>query len=232
MITVREAKRRGLTRTSWLESWHTFSFGEYLDPTYREFRALRVINEDFVRPAAGFPTHFHRDMEILTYVMDGRVAHEDSLGNRFELGKGDVQRMTAGSGIEHSEMNPSPEETLHLLQIWIRPNRKSLPPSYEQRHFTDEEKRARLCLVASPDGADDSLRLHQDARVFAGCLAPGEKITHAVPANRGVWAQVAHGELVLNDQALVTGDGAAVEKERELVFYSPQGAEILLFELA
>lgn len=230
MITLRPASQRGHSQTPWLESFHTFSFAEYIDPNHHEYRTLRVINEDFIQPRTGFPTHFHRDMEIITYMLAGEVAHEDSLGNRFRLKAGDVQRMTAGAGIQHSEMNPS-DEVLHLLQIWIRPAKKSLTPSYEQRHFTEEEKRGRLCLIASPDGEGDSLRIHQETRVYSSCLKPGEELLAALASGRGAWVQVARGELEINGQPILTGDGASIEKESQLEIHSTTGAELLLFDL-
>jgi redox-sensitive bicupin YhaK (pirin superfamily) len=229
MITLRPANDRGESRLAWLDSRHTFSFSDYYDPRHMAFRALRVINDDKVAAHRGFGKHPHRDMEILTYMLSGAIAHEDSMGNRPRIEPGDVQRMTAGTGVLHSEMNPTAEEA-HFLQIWIVPDAEGLPPGYEQKRFTREDKRNRLALVASPDGRDGSLTLHQDARVYATVLDQGT-VTLALEPGRRAWVQVALGEATLNGQPLAQGDGAAVEGETALEL-AGESAEVILFDLA
>ena len=231
MITVRKAEARGTTRLDWLNSRHTFSFGDYYDPGHMGFRALRVINDDRVAPAGGFGMHGHRDMEILTYILSGSLEHRDSLGTGAVMKRGDVQRMSAGTGIRHSEFNPSKTEPSHFLQIWLTPERSGLRPQYEQRHFTGEEKSGRLRLVASHDGRDGSLTIHQDADVFAGILAPGQRISHRPAAGRHVWLQVADGSLQVNGQTLKAGDGAALSDEPVIELTTTEAAEVLLFDL-
>lgn len=232
MIALRPAANRGRTQLDWLDSWHSFSFGDYVDPAHRGFRSLRVINDDRVAPGAGFDTHPHRDMEIITWVLSGALAHRDSLGNGSTIVPGDVQRMTAGTGILHSEFNPSPSEPLHLLQIWLLPERKALPPSYEQRSFPSAAKRGRLRLVASRDGREGSVMVHQDAALYAAELAAGESVTHALDAGRFAWLQVARGGLVLNGGPLAAGDGAAISGETRLAIAAQADSEFLLFDLA
>ena len=232
MISFRDRMARGESRTGWLDSRHTFSFSDYYDPAQMGFRALRVINEDRVIPGAGFPRHGHRDMEIISYVLGGALEHKDSLGNGTVIRPGDVQRMSAGTGILHSEFNPSKTEPLHFLQIWIIPDRVGLPPSYEQKAFPLAERRGRLRLVASPDGRDGAVTLHQDARLFIADLEPGERAVHEAERGRGLWVQAARGIIALNGTEMREGDGAAVENEPTLVIEAETQAEILLFDLA
>lgn len=232
MITFRDRGLRGASRTGWLESRHTFSFGDYRDPEHMGFRSLRVLNEDRVIPGAGFPTHGHRDMDIISYVLEGTLEHQDSLGNGARIRPGDVQRMSAGRGITHSEFNPSQTEPLHFLQIWIIPDRTGLPPGYEQKEFPVAERRGKLRLVAGPDGADGAVTLHQDARLFVANLAPGEKVVHAVERGCGLWLQVARGIIALNGTEMRESDGAAVENESAVEIEADTDAEVLLFDLA
>ncbi len=234
MIAVRRSGERGHFDHGWLDTFHTFSFADYLDERHMGYRALRVINEDRVRPGQGFGTHGHRDMEILTYVLEGEVAHRDSTGGKGTIVPGEVQRMSAGTGVTHSEFNASQGDPLHLLQIWILPDRRGHAPAYEQKAFPDEERRGRLRLVASPDGAAGSLTIHQDARVYASLLAKGESLEHSLGPGRGAWIQVARGEVEVGGQALRAGDGAAVEgQERLSIAGRGDGlAELLLFDLA
>lgn len=232
MITLRPAAQRGVTRLDWLDSRHTFSFNEYYDPRHTEFRGLRVINDDRVAPGGGFPTHGHRDMEILTWVLEGALEHKDSTGAGGVIAAGDIQRMSAGTGIRHSEFNPSAGEPVRLLQIWIHPQRRGLEPGYEQRRFEDAELGGGLRLIAAPDATDRAVKIHQDARVYAARLADGDQVTHSVAPGRHVWVQVARGAVTLNGLALVDGDGAAVSDETELRIAAHQPAELLLFDLA
>jgi redox-sensitive bicupin YhaK (pirin superfamily) len=232
MITIRRAKERGHFDFGWLNTYHTFSFGEYYDPRNMGFRSLRVINEDFVHPGRGFPTHGHRDMEIITYVLEGGLAHKDSMGNGSIIRPGDVQRMSAGTGVMHSEANPSDTESVHLLQIWILPDKMNVEPSYAEKKFDDEEKRGRLRLVASPDGVDGSISMHQDARLYAALLEAEQQVAHELEADRHAWVQVARGAIEINGQALKQGDGAAISGERELKITGKEPSEILLFDLA
>lgn len=232
MITVRNADDRGPTQIGWLDSRHSFSFGEYYDPRFMGFRALRVINEDRVTPGAGFPTHGHRDMEILSYVLDGALEHKDSLGTGSTIRPGDVQRMTAGRGVMHSEFNASATEPVHFLQIWIEPESKGLPPSYEQRAFAKTERAGKLRLIASRDAREDLLHLHQDASVFASILKSGESVNYRPAKGRHVWVQVAKGRLALNGRQLAAGDGAAISDETEIDIEASTSTEFLLFDLA
>lgn len=232
MIRIRRADERGLADHGWLRSAHTFSFADYYDPEHMGFRALRVINEDRVAPQRGFPTHGHRDMEIVSYVLEGAIAHEDSTGNREVLRPGEVQRMTAGTGVRHSEYNASDGEPLHFLQIWIVPERAGLTPGYEQRRFPEEERRGTLRLLVSPDAADGSLTIHQDARMYGALLAKGESVTHRLATGRHAWVQVARGAVELGGQQLAAGDGAALSDEAEVTLRGVEPAEILLFDLA
>jgi hypothetical protein len=232
MITRRPADQRGHADHGWLDSFHTFSFADYYDPKHMGFRALRVINEDRVAPGRGFGTHGHRDMEIISYVLGGALAHKDSMGTGSTIVPGDVQRMSAGTGVLHSEFNHSKTEPVHFFQIWILPERAGLAPSYEQKTFRDEDRRGRLRLVAGKDGAKDGVvTVHQDMALYAGLLEPGERVTHAV-ARGHAWVQVARGAITLNGQALTAGDGAAVSGEKELVIEATQSAELLVFDLA
>jgi redox-sensitive bicupin YhaK (pirin superfamily) len=232
MITVRKAQERGHARHGWLESFHTFSFAGYHDARHMGFRDLRVINEDRVEPQRGFGTHSHRDMEIVSYVLEGALEHRDSLGNGSVIRPGDVQRMSAGTGVSHSELNPSASEPVHFLQIWILPEREGLAPSYEQKHFPVEERAGRLRLVASRGGREGSVRVHQDVDLYASLLAAGESVTHTLRAGRHAWLQVARGRCALNGVALEAGDGAAVSEERSLGLVGVGDAELLLFDLA
>jgi redox-sensitive bicupin YhaK (pirin superfamily) len=232
MITVRKAQERGHARHGWLESFHTFSFAGYHDPEHMGFRDLRVINEDRVEPQRGFGTHSHRDMEIVSYVLEGALAHRDSLGNGSVIRPGDVQRMSAGTGVSHSEMNPAADERVHFLQIWILPERDGLPPSYEQKHFPAAERAGVLCMVASGDAREGSIRIHQDVDLYASLLAAGQAVTHALRPGRHAWLQVARGRCALNGVPLEAGDGAAVSEERSLEIRASSGAELLLFDLA
>ena len=231
MITVRRSAERGHANHSWLDTYHTFSFADYYDPKQMGFGPLRVINEDRVAPGQGFPTHGHRDMEIITYVLEGQLTHKDSLGTGSVIRPGDVQRMSAGTGVRHSEFNPSPTDELRLLQIWIEPSRAGIPPSYEEKAFTDDDKRNRLRLVASPDGRDGSVTIHQDALMYASVLEPGHEVVYPVAPERRAWLQVARGAVRVNGQELEQGDGAAVKDERALAVAGKERAEIILFDL-
>jgi redox-sensitive bicupin YhaK (pirin superfamily) len=232
MITRRPAEERGQTRTDWLDSRHTFSFNRYYDPRFVGFRDLLVINEDFVGPAKGFGAHSHSDMEIITYIVEGTLQHKDSMGNTSVIRPGEVQRMSAGTGVTHGEFNPSPDEPTHLLQIWIQPERKGAVPGYEQREFTAEERQGRLRLVASRAGHDGSVTLHQDADVYSGILGAGEDVAYEMRAGRSVWVQVIKGSLQLNGVDLKAGDGAAVSDEERISIHAAQPSELLLFDLA
>ncbi|WP_119458253.1 pirin family protein [Rhodospirillaceae bacterium SYSU D60014] len=231
MIAVRKADERGVANFGWLNSRHSFSFGHYHDPAHMGFRSLRVINEDRVVPGAGFDTHGHRDMEIISYVLDGALAHKDSLGTGSTIRPGEVQRMSAGTGIRHSEFNASKTEPVHFLQIWILPERDSLDPGYEQREFPLAEKKGRLRLVASRDGRDGSVTMHQDADLYASVLAAGETVTHRLAPGRHGWLQVARGTVTLNGESLAQGDGAAISDLRDLAIAAQEDSEVLLFDL-
>lgn len=231
MIMLRPSKERGNTKANWLDSRHTFSFGDYYDPEHMGFRSLRVINEDRVRPATGFDTHSHRDMEILTYVLDGALEHKDSLGNHFVIHPGELQRMTAGTGISHSEKNPSQLEEVHFFQIWVLPEVKGLRPSYQQRHFRIQEEPNTLHLVASKESRDGALTVHQDVDLYLAHLKPDKQVTRRIKANRHAWLQVAQGKIVLNGIPMEQGDGAAISQEEVLEVTARSEAEILLFDL-
>jgi len=230
MITIRKSDQRGHFDHGWLDTYHTFSFADYHDPAFMSFRSLRVINEDRVQPAIGFGRHGHRDMEIVTLVMSGQLEHQDSMGNGSIIRRGDVQRMSAGTGVLHSEMNPSKDEPVHLFQIWILPERPGLTPEYEQKAFPDDQRRNMLKLVASNDGREGSVTIHQDASLFSSIIADGS-VTHDFGDKRHGWLQVASGEVDVNGTTLVAGDGAAISNEREVTIRSAD-AEILLFDLA
>jgi quercetin 2,3-dioxygenase len=231
MIQVRKSEERGRSRLDWLDSRFTFSFAEYYDPKFMGFGPLRVINDDTIAPGAGFPPHGHRDMEIITYVLEGALEHKDSMGNGSVIQPGEVQRMSAGRGVTHSEYNASRERAVHLLQIWILPRRVGLPSGYEQKLFTDDEKRGRLRLVASPDGAEGSVRIQQDARMFAALLKDGETVAHTFADGRQGWMHVARGSADLNGTPLEAGDGVAINGEKEVRISSKDAGEVLLFDL-
>jgi len=231
MITIRKAEERAHFDFGWLNTYHSFSFGEYYDPKHTRFRTLRVINEDFVQAGHGFPTHGHRDMEIVTYILQGALEHRDSMGTGSIIRRGDAQRMSAGTGVTHSEANPSQEEPVHLLQIWIFPREQALKPEYEEKKFSDDEKRNRLRLIVSPDGSDGSVKIHQDAKIFASLLDERQEVVHRLEDGRSAWLQVAAGSVRLNDVALKQGDGAAVRQESNLRITAQEPAEVLLFDL-
>ena len=231
MIRVRRAAERGHFDHGWLDTHHTFSFSRYYDPQHMGFRALRVINEDWIAPGRGFGTHGHRDMEIVTYVLEGGLAHRDSVGSGGVLGPGELQRMTAGTGITHSEFNSSETEPVHLYQIWLLPEREGLKPSYEQKAFPDHERRNRLRVVASPDGDDGSLTIRQDARLLLGSFDAGVEVTHGLDRDRHAWLQVLRGEIALNGNVLANGDGAALSDESGMQIRAEGPSEVLLFEL-
>lgn len=231
MITIRKAEDRGHADHGWLDTYHTFSFASYRDPEHMGFRSLRVMNEDVVQPGQGFGTHPHRDMEIVTYVLKGALEHKDSMGNGEVLRPGEFQRMSAGTGITHSEFNPSDSDPVHLYQIWLFPERKGIEPSYEQKRFPDDERHNQLRLVASRDAADGSLLIHQDARIFLATLDVGTQISHELTADRHAWLQVLRGAVSLNGHDLQTSDGAAISDETLLNITAIQPAEILLFDL-
>jgi len=232
MIKLRPSQDRGHTKLSWLESRHTFSFGEYYDRKFQGFQQLRVINEDQVQPGKGFETHTHRDMEIISYVLEGTLAHKDSVGTSSLIRAGEVQRMSAGTGIRHSEYNPSKTLRVHFLQLWILPDRRGLEPSYEQRAFLRDEKHGRWRLVASKDGRDGAVTVHQDMEMYITLLDPGEKLNYRLQTDRHAWVQVTRGEVVLNGNRLVQGDGAAVSQEEILETSTMTQAEVLLFDMA
>ena len=232
MIKIRKAEDRGHFDFGWLDTYHTFSFGDYYDPSHMAFRSLRVINEDVVAPRRGFPTHGHRDMEIVTYIIAGALEHRDSMGSGSIIRRGDAQRMSAGTGVRHSEANPSKDEPVHLLQIWIIPEREGQPPEYEEKKFTDEEKQNTLRLIVSPDGDEGAVGIHQDARIYASVLDEGKSVNHQITPGRYAWLQVAGGAVELNGTPLKHGDGAAVSQESQLSILANEPSEVLLFDLA
>lgn len=231
-IYVRRATDRGHALYDWLDTWHTFSFDTYYDPAHMGFRVLRVMNEDRVQPGQGFGMHGHRDMEIITYVLEGALEHRDSLGTGSVLRPGEFQRMSAGTGIRHSEFNPSSTELVHLYQIWLLPNQKGLTPSYEQKAFPEDGRRGRLQLVASPDAQDGSLLIHQDARVYLSTLDSGQEVRHRLQPGRHAWLQVLRGAVELDGHTLETSDGAAVSGETAVSIRSIGSSEVMLFDLA
>jgi redox-sensitive bicupin YhaK (pirin superfamily) len=230
-VTVRKSEERGRANFGWLDSRHTFSFGHYHDPKHMGFGPLRVINDDRVAPGGGFPTHPHSDMEIISYVLDGALEHKDSLGTGSVIRPGDVQRMSAGSGIRHSEFNASKSDPVHFLQIWIIPERKGIAPAYEQKAFPDAEKRGRLRLIGSRDGRDGSVTIHQDVDLYATLLGAGDAVEHAIAPGRGGWVQVARGSVSLNGETLREGDGVAVSSSGPLRLAGLGEAEVLLFDM-
>lgn len=233
MYTVRKADERGHADHGWLDTRHTFSFADYHDPAHMGFRSLRVINEDHVDAGRGFGAHPHRDMEILTYVVSGAVQHADSMGNRAVVRPGELQRMTAGTGVTHSELNPSPAEDLHLLQIWIVPEKRGLDPGYEQISFAERERNGSLLRIASRDGGDGTVRIHQDVSLYTGFVEPGARVEHALAPGRHAWLQVVSGNVVAGGNTLEAGDGLAVSDETKLTIEGAgETAEVLLFDLA
>jgi redox-sensitive bicupin YhaK (pirin superfamily) len=232
MLQIRKSDARGRAEHGWLSSRHTFSFAHYHDPRYMGFGPLRVINEDRVQPGEGFGTHGHRDMEIISYVLDGALEHKDSMGTGSVLHYGDVQRMSAGSGVTHSEFNGSQSAPVHFMQIWVIPERNGIAPSYEEKHFSPDDKRGRLRLIASPDAAEGSLKIHQDARLYASILDGTDRVEYALEDGRGAYVQVARGTLEVNGATLSAGDAVQVRDESALVFANAQDAEFLLFDLS
>lgn len=232
MITIRRSNERGHFDHGWLNTYHTFSFDQYYDPRYLGFRNLRVINEDFVAPGRGFPKHGHRDMEIITYILEGALKHEDSIGNGSVIRPGDVQRMTAGTGVRHSEQNAADQERVHLLQIWIVPNTVGLEPGYEQKAFSEDEWRGRLRLIASEDGRDGSVLVHQDVSLLASVLPVGQEVEHTMDQRRYAWIQVARGSVEVNGEKADQGDGVVAVGESSLRISAREDAEVLLFDLA
>jgi redox-sensitive bicupin YhaK (pirin superfamily) len=231
MFEVRKGTERGHFKHGWLDTYHTFAFGDYHDPRHVSFRALRVMNEDRVQPGQGFGMHPHRDMEIVTYVLSGALQHQDSMGNGEVLRPGEFQRMSAGTGIYHSEFNPSRAEPVHLYQIWLLPRRKGIQPSYEQRAFSENEMRGRLRVVASPDGREGSLTINQDASIFLSTLGTQQRVTHELGGGGHAWLQVLRGAVDLNGDALVAGDGVAVSDETSVTVSATDPSELMLFDL-
>lgn len=232
MITVRRAQDRGHFDHGWLDTYHSFSFGEYLDPAFMGFRSLRVINEDCVKPGSGFPMHPHHDMEIITYILEGALEHKDSMGNGSVIRPGQIQKMSAGTGIRHSEFNPSITESVHLLQIWILPEQKGLTPGYEEVTLEADARENALHLIASPDGGKNIVTVRQDVKLYTGTLETGRELEHSIDLNRYAWLQLARGEIALNDIPLKSGDGATVNAENLLRIRASQPSEFLLFDLA
>ncbi|MEM6448629.1 MAG: pirin family protein [Cyanobacteria bacterium P01_D01_bin.123] len=232
MIVIRKSEERGRANHGWLDSYHTFSFANYYDPAFMGFRSLRVINQDRVEGGKGFGTHHHRDMEIISYVLAGELEHKDSMGNGSIMRPGDVQRMTAGTGVAHSEYNHSRTEPVRFLQIWIQPDRLGLDPGYEQIRFEDDDKRNRLRTIASRDGREGSVSVHQDVTLYASVLDAGKQVEHALASDRHAWIQVVRGQLDLNGITLKAGDGAAIAEQEKLALSAIDEAEFLLFDLA
>jgi len=232
MIRVHKSAHRGHANHGWLDSRFTFSFADYFDPDQVQFRTLRVMNDDHIAGGGGFPTHPHRDMEIVTYVLDGALAHKDSMGNGSVIRPGDVQYMSAGTGVAHSEFNASDKEPVHLYQIWMFPDKKNYQPTYDQKHFSNDEKRGKLRLVVSPDGRDGSVKIRQDNELYATVIGPGESVQHEIKTDRHAYVQVVRGSVTLNGQELNVGDGAAISAEKSLELTGVNDAEVLLFDLA
>lgn len=231
MIKIRKANERGHANHGWLESYHTFSFANYYDPNFLGFRSLRVINEDRVQPDAGFPTHGHRDMEILTYVLEGELEHKDNMGNGSIIYPGEVQKMSAGTGILHSEFNPSKTQPVHLFQIWILPDRSGVKPSYEQRYFDLKNNQGNLTLIAAKNGEGDCISVEQDVKLYASKLGMGSVLNYELKRDRNAWLQVVKGTVTLNDQPLNSSDAAAVSEEKTLEIKATEDSEILLFDV-
>ncbi|HKD02964.1 MAG TPA: pirin family protein [Terriglobales bacterium] len=232
MIQIRKSDERGHANHGWLDTRFTFSFADYYDPKHVQFRTLRVMNDDRVAGGGGFPTHPHRDMEIVTYVLEGALAHKDSMGNGSTIRPGDVQYMSAGTGVAHSEFNASPTEPVHLYQIWMFPDKNGHQPRYDQKNFSEAEKRGKLRLLVSPDGRDGSVEIRQDNELYATVLKPGESVKHELKPARHAYVQVARGSVKLNGQALEAGDGAAISGEKALQLTGTKDAEVLVFDLA
>jgi quercetin 2,3-dioxygenase len=232
MIHIRKSEERGHADHGWLNTRFTFSFADYFDPDHVEFRTLRVMNDDRVAGGGGFPTHPHKDMEIVTYVLEGALEHRDSMGNGSVIKPGDVQYMSAGTGVAHSEFNASKDKTVHLYQIWMYPDKKGYKPTYDQKHFSDDEKRGKLRLLASPDGREGSVKIRQNNELYATVLCPGETVKHELQPDRHAYIQVTRGSVTLNGKTLETGDGAAISKEKRLELAGVKDAEVLLFDLA
>lgn len=232
MITIHKSNDRGHANHGWLDSRFSFSFAEYFDPEHVQFRTLRVMNDDRIAGGGGFPTHPHRDMEIVTYVLEGALAHKDSMGNGSVIRPGDVQYMSAGTGVAHSEFNASDKETVHLYQIWMFPDRKNYEPVYDQKHFSESDKRGGLRLVVSPDGREGSIKIRQDNELYATVLGAGESVKHEIKPKRHAYVQVARGSVKLNGEELETGDGAQISGEQSLQLTGVKDAEVLLFDLA
>ena len=232
MIEIRKSEERGHADHGWLNTRFTFSFADYYDPKHEQFRTLRVMNDDRVAGGGGFPTHPHRDMEIVTYVLEGALQHKDSMGNGSVIRPGDVQYMSAGTGVRHSEFNASEKEAVHLYQIWMFPDKKNYEPAYDQKHFSETDKRGKLRLVASPDGREGSVKIRQDNQLYATVLGPGESVQLDIKRDRYAYVQVARGKVNLNGKELGTGDGAAISEEKSLQLTGVNDAEVLLFDLA
>ena len=231
MIILRPSNARGKADHGWLRGFHSFSFADYYDPAEMGWGPLRVINEDFIKPGTGFGEHGHRDMEIITYLLEGPLEHKDSMNNGTVFRRPEVQRMSAGRGVQHSEFNPSASEGVHLLQIWIEPDVRGIPPEYQQKEFSDLDKRGRLCLIASPDGAGGSLGIHQDARLYASLLCAEESVSHALAPGRCAYLHVVSGDLEVNGARLAGGDGAKISDEAALAIIARSDVELLLFDL-
>jgi redox-sensitive bicupin YhaK (pirin superfamily) len=231
MIELRKSEERGHANHGWLDSYHSFSFADYYDPKHMGFGPLRVINEDYIDPGSGFGTHGHRDMEIVTYVLEGEIGHKDSMGNGSVIRPGDVQRMSAGTGVRHSEYNHAPDQRTHMLQIWIEPNEYGIPPGYEEKNFGAQEKRGRLRLIASRDGQDGSVVIHQDAKVYVGLFDGNESASFAIPQGRRVYLHIARGEISVNGSPLKAGDALKAVAESQIELTQGRQAEVLLFDL-
>jgi redox-sensitive bicupin YhaK (pirin superfamily) len=232
MITIRRSDDRGRANHGWLDTHFTFSFADYFDPEYVQFRTLRVMNDDRVAGGGGFPMHPHRDMEIVTYVLEGALEHRDSMGNGSVIKPGDIQYMSAGTGVTHSEFNASKTEAAHLYQIWMMPDKRGHKPAYDQKNFTEAEKRGKLRLIASPDGREGSVKIRQDNELYATVLSAGDSVKHALKPDRHAYVQVARGSVTLNGKPLETGDGAAISAEKSVELTGVKDAEVLLFDLA